>query len=687
MTQVINDGSPGENGVSTGVGSSPPSPPIPLQPTEASSRRGEPDVRDTAVALALSGYEFEKGRTLLGNLHAMRKIRVVQQAKADVAQTKFAEDRAVEALGYAEMLTAADARRKQSRSELEESARQLAQVIRSKRHVAETNKIQQELDRLDEERRDSIARLANDRVAKHQAAVDSWKAEEARRSSKVAELQRQRDKLVTEKDALRAEAKERMNRWMTRTAAGFLVWAGYTVIGTTGMAVASMMKDHHATSLLSDVASSAVVFMNNNRGRFIPPLILAPSALIFFLASLVGALVGIDLLMRWFDRQWMKKDAAEQGFKFPAKAELSRSTFSKLLMTVPLIYIAGSIVIFVAYGGRTTSNSLLLGESAAVVRSIIGSALSLLSTSMFLLYFASILEPRSQRHGKNQQWRTAWEIGVVPFVMIAAVVLAAVFGPEQRAAWVGITIFMLLGSMALAYGLLYRGLFNDLDYAAHAVRNCEHQIDEILETPKIAKPDKFEAAQVAQVLADYRDRRQQVLDMDRERRLRRILLSSDEFDTWLIATYALRLNSLWNILIRWRRILPQPEFYRTTDLEAAPAECEKRQKVEQEIRQLDLEMAATAPELARTTVAECAAELSRARIERQRAETSESSLIAADDERASDEQLEFEKAFAVAGTMKGSYGIVIGKQQDNIKNAKSRRLKRESPVQEAVHVN
>src|SRR5439155_9173537 len=129
--------------------------------------------------------------------------------------------------------------------------------------------------RLDDERRESVTRLANDRVTRHDAALHSWKAEEGERDRKVLDLKAQRNELAAASTKTRTECEARMNPWMTRTAAGFLVWAGYTVIGTTGMAVASMMKDHHGVSLLSDVAASVVLFMNNVRGGFVPPLLSA----------------------------------------------------------------------------------------------------------------------------------------------------------------------------------------------------------------------------------------------------------------------------------------------------------------------------------------------------------------------------------------------------------------------------
>src|SRR5258708_33990852 len=89
------------------------------------------------------------------------------------------------------------------------------------------------------------------------------------------------------------------------------------------------------------------------------PMIAAPLTLLAFLATLVALLVGIDRLMRWFDKRWLNPGpkTAAKGYIFPSKEELSRATFSKLLIAIPIIYVCGVLVAFIAYGDRTPSST------------------------------------------------------------------------------------------------------------------------------------------------------------------------------------------------------------------------------------------------------------------------------------------------------------------------------------------
>jgi hypothetical protein len=316
----------------------------------------------------------------------------------------------------------------------------------------------------------------------------------------------------------------------------------------------------------------------------------------------------------------------------------------------------------------------LFGESPAVLNALIGSALSLISTSIFLLYFANILEPRGTTRGSH--WRMMWEIGVIPFVMLLAIGLAATFGPSSRWAWAGITAFMLLGAMTLAYGLLYRGLFRELEYASRAVAERDRDIESISQRPKKEQPDRAEQRELDRVLSDYRIRRQGVLDLDRERRLRRMLLTSDESDPALLAAHPLAVGFVGRMLVRWRRVGAQADFYRVTDLEAAPVETAERKDLEQQIRALDLELKTNDPEAARLRLREREQEHEKARTEKERAERAQPQTLAETDEREAVEDFDFEGAFALGSSTKPAYDIVAMRRNDTIQKAQRRRPQR-----------
>lgn len=622
------------------------------------------DVRNAGVAFALSNISVDAARALLKKMHEHRRTRVQAQLAANVEQTRIAEQRTAEQATRARADADVAMDRLRKKNELEERVRRLGNAIRLKRHEREAKKIADEVDRLETERSETIERLGRERTLRHNAEVDAWNKQLAERNEQHAQLASLREQLADNEIEIRKTAAERMNQWMTRTACGFLVWAGYTVIGTTGIAVAALLDDSQKKSLLTDVGVSAVKLMHNfSRGR-LHPMVAAPLSLLAFLATVVTLLLLIDWLMRWFDkRRWTERRRPQQGYTFPSREDLSRSTFSKLLAAIPFIYISGVVIAFVAYGGTVTSNTALLGRNSAMLNALIGSALSLLSASIFVLYFANIFEPRISSSQLPTKWRTRWEVGIVPFIMLLALVLVAIFGPHSRWAWAGVTAFMLLGAMALAYGLLYRGMFREIDYAARAVVECDRRIEELLEPPEKEDPDRTEKRETDRVLSDYRARRQYLLDLDRERRLRRAFLTSDENDTQLMGVYHIATSSVWRVWVRFRRLGPQPDFYRVTDFEAASIETEARQEYEEQLRAIELELNVLDPETARTRADACEKEHAQACEQRERAEREQPLLLATTDERESVENFDFEGAYAV-GTMTKPIFDVINKRRD-----------------------
>jgi hypothetical protein len=663
-----------------------------LDERSSSSSAGDPnglafDVRDTGVAFALSGVSPEAGRALLASTQRTRRARVGAQLLADQERARFAEKAAGEALDQARSEAVATAEQLRWKSSLEEKARNLAIVIRRKRHDLEASKIADELERLDKERRETIERLTQDRTVRHQAEVQEWNGRANERSGRVNELKSFRTELAQSEKQVRADAAQRMNPRMTRTAAGFLIWAGYAVIGATATAVSLLLDDGSGRSLLNDIGASAIKLMEQLSHGRLHPLVAALLGLLTFLASLVALLVSMDLLMRWFDeRRWMKTRRPGNQWAtqlaLPARPELGRSLFSKLLITVPLVYITGAIIAFIAYAGHVTPNRLLLGQATALLYTLVGTGLSLLSASIFVLYFSNILEPRLSTRGS--QWRMVWEIGVIPFVMILAIVFVAIYGPQSRWAWAGLATFMLLGAMALAYGLLYRGMFRDIDVARRATEECDRDIEKALRPPAIDEPGASEEREVVRVLSDYRLRRQCVLDLDRERRIRRLLLTSDEDDPSLVARHVIVSKALWSVLVRRRRIAPQADFYRTTDLEAAPVETEERQLVEQEVRVINVETAAADPERLHSRVLELKRRFEDARAEYERAMREPTLLIAMNDEREASEILVFAKAYAIASSMKPSYEAIANRRDETVRVVARARVTRPARAEE-VH--
>jgi len=638
------------------------------------------DARNSGVTFALSQISLETGRILLRMTQQQRRIRLQEQLRNDIERTQTAEQHADERLASARRDHLTTFTRLRARNALEERLRLLSAAIRRKRHELEAKKIADELDRLETERKATTERLGSDRTKQHEVELADWTTRSDERKQTVDRLAAARTEAEKAASELRAAAAGRMNRWMTRTTAGFLVWAGYTVIWATGVSVACLLDDGQKRSMLTDVGKSAIKLMGDLGGRSLHPMIAAPLFLLVFLLSVVLLLVGIDALMRRFDKRgWL--DSSQKNtptrFQFPTKENLTRAAFSKLLIAIPFIYISGVAIAFVAYGGQVASNTIQIGKTNSILNAIIGSALSLLASSIFVLYFVNIFEPRAS--SDDRHWRQRWEVGVVPLFLLGAVVLIAIFGPHSRWAWAGVAAFMLLGAMALAYGVLYRGMFRELDYGARAVNDCDRRIEDALRKPEIEDPDRTEQREIERVLSDYRARRQYLLDLDRERRLRRTFLTSDENDPAMIAAYHIASSFLWKVWVRFRRIGPQPDFYRTTDFEAAPVETELRQECERQIRELDLELQVLTPEVATARFETCEREHDLARQEYERAERQQPLAIAANDEREATELFDFEEAYALGIATKPAYDTIVKRRDATLEKAERPRVKRLRP--------
>lgn len=124
--------------------------------------------------------------------------------------------------------------------------------------------------------------------------------------------------------------------------------------------------------------------------------------------------------------------------------------------------------------GAANDGGLLALLIPTLKNTFIGSAIALMATAILCLYVIRVIDIEPVRSSS----RRPWEIMVVSALMIAAVLvsLAASYIAGRNAAPLGLhnpladrltvsswTLFMLSGSLAFAYGLIYHGLFKDID--------------------------------------------------------------------------------------------------------------------------------------------------------------------------------------------------------------------------------
>src|SRR5207248_8650453 len=125
------------------------------------------------------------------------------------------------------------------------------------------------------------------------------------------------------------------------------------------------------------------------------------------------------------------------------RTSIGRRTYVQTLVAIPYVYAIGLFLAFLTYGVPSGPiNEQFLGYVLPTFAlSFIGSAMTLLAASIFVMYITNISEPRIRGNSDAvARWRQAWEIGVIPAALLVAVGFA-VFGTQDRQIWGGITAF------------------------------------------------------------------------------------------------------------------------------------------------------------------------------------------------------------------------------------------------------
>jgi len=218
---------------------------------------------------------------------------------------------------------------------------------------------------------------------------------------------------------------------------------------------------------------------------------------------------------------------------------------------------------------------------ASIVATYIGTVLALLMTSSFVMYVLKIVERRVEavaaQATSRPSWKTGWEFFVIPFVLVGALLYATADTLPAQRVWGPIAIFMLLSCLAVAYGVVYRGIFYDID---RLERERDKYLRAIAEARAITEPDLEDTSAVSEARDALR----------------------------VAKEYRKQLNSLqWPGLVddgeaegfrffRWRR--PAPPAVRfdlslavLTDAEAAPAESKLLAQFNAEMSDAERELA------------------------------------------------------------------------------------------------
>lgn len=378
--------------------------------------------------------------------------------------------------------------------ETESEIRVLHLQLQDCRAAEQQRLLEAELENVDKERQRALDLVGGDVRTLNDAQSQQWERTQPQREKRAGELRKQLEKA----SAVAAERETRANalssKMITRTVAGYLVWLGYASVVATGTVLAMLLgrKPGIPTEgVLSTIQAflDDIPFASNSVARFS----ILVGILIVFGSATFGIAWLCDRVLRRFDDDWTAGEGEERPVIQLAPSGITRRSYTRLLAITPYVFALGTCAAFVASVPTSGTGKDVLGSLVpTVANTFIGSAIALLATAAFMLYALHVIEVRGKADA-----RRSWEVAVLPAILIAAVGLAVanpMIGADgssteewrERIAWGGWALFMLATSLALAYGLVYHGIYKDELKANERVQRLQWLIQQCEFPPRPA---------------------------------------------------------------------------------------------------------------------------------------------------------------------------------------------------------
>jgi hypothetical protein len=401
----------------------------------------------------------------------------------------------------------------------------IQQEIKKKKTAAERRMFKLLLDTTNDRVRSAATRLTEEEKTALNKQHESWQRqlEEFERRAKAFEQH------VVELDERLKEAQERakplIERNITRTVAGFLLWVGYGSFAAIGSTIALLLPPINnqkapLAQILGAVRSAVAGFPSSWSIAWVFVV-----SLMFFFVGVVlfgGFVWGLDRLLQRFDNEWRREarrkprgntkgSPGNQALDAQLSAtipEVRRSSYVQMIAALPYVVITGAITCLLAASSHTLTAGTPAEQANAVPESIvatyIGTVLALLMTSSFVMYVLKILDRRSEAVSglteRRASWKTGWEFFVLPFVVVGALIYATAQTKLEQA-WGPIAIFMLLSCLATAYGVVYRGIFYDI---VRLERERDKYLRAIGEARSVTEPDLEETFAITEAREELR---------------------------------------------------------------------------------------------------------------------------------------------------------------------------------------
>lgn len=648
-------------------------------------------LKDAAVELALQGADSEDGLAYIEAAYAVKERGVEGQYLPQVVQVESSLEKIRSRVGHEKALLEENRLRAErlrgERNTWSEKIQQLrfnvyitVQEIRKKRLQSEKKLFEAEEAKLRSDARESYEEAVKGldtqiEVARklYQLDRECWEINKPEYDRRVGELQKEKERVEGELNAVRHTVNHLRRLGVTRHTAGFLIWAGYASLAGVGGVVANLLSGRtrgggtdyisltfqYLTNIVKSLqtTSSWADFGRN---------VLWPSTFVLVILGLTGVLIWLaDYFLKKFHKGWQEddEDGLREGGRGRKKGrgrqaaseneggrgrsplltpelnrlsiplpDINRKSYVKLLALLPYLFLAFVIALLSingagqpAAGAAPPAAGAGAAGTSALSMTYIGVVFALLTVSVFVLYATKVIEPRwrklsamAERQGAgggqdgpparppgfSLYLRAHWEFVVVVCAMILALLVAACLPTNnyrEHAIWSAVAFFMCFSSMALAYGIIQRGIFRTEEFLDRKRDIYRRLIGKYSTEPTIV--DVFELGDpdaVRGVSDRYRQSRQDLDELRLLYELKRQFADNYMDDRGLLA--------YWSSLKKWASPLsflnglPFKKFEPTEpdllDYEIAPEETsavnryrEEQLHVRKKVEELTAEMA------------------------------------------------------------------------------------------------
>ncbi len=475
-------------------------------------------------------------------------------------------------------------------------------AIRQQRRKRQGERLKARLDEIELKAAAANERLSAEARHRDEQHIKLWERVVDEYKNAEVDAQKRIDDVDDELSRARGRIEPLVKKGVSRTVAGFLLWSGYLSFAAIGSAFAILFHDTgEKQSGLSHVLGIARALLLAFPIHWPPAvrLILGILSIVVGLAAFCGLVVILDRTLQGFDRGWSAdarrkaRNAKERPEAQPrfvvrppgAATEIRRSAYVQLVASAPYILITAVITLFAAAAVPAVTGGPTSGDAAAATTAttFIGTVLALLVTASLVMYVLKVLDRRERLDESGDQtakrrWTDGWEFLVVP-VLLVITILCATFRDWRFSIWGPVMLVMLFSCLAVAYGVIYSGMYKDITVLE---RRKRHFVEEFEGLRDWSPPDPDETPEMrnaSAVIEELRRRREELLSAEWD---------TNPFSAQPPSEIGESSVFFWKNRPITQQPLPRIRYHEiaVSDDEAAPEDYLKRRSLERKLREV-----------------------------------------------------------------------------------------------------